>query len=139
MLKGENSSKLSSDLHWLAVVHSDMRTCTTDKHARAYTINDVTATQHSTAQRSAGQRVKQMNRGEDGVLGLTEVWSGIFNLPDQRCQGEDAYPVLALGDPKPASKFQISLDYLIQALSQNREEGQNRRQISWPLAGWDGW
>lgn len=50
MLKGENSSKLSSDLHWLAVVHSDMHTCTTDKHARTYTINTVTGKQNKTAQ-----------------------------------------------------------------------------------------
>lgn len=81
-----------------------------------------------------------MNRDEEGVsglTGLTEVLSRIFETAsDQRRQGEGAYPVLALGDLKQASKFQTSLSYIIQALSQNREEGQNRRQISWLLAGW---
>lgn len=67
-----------------------------------------------------------MNRDKEGVSGLTEVPSRIFETAsDQRRQGEDAYPVLALGDLKKASTFQTSLSYIIQALSQNRKEGQN--------------
>lgn len=56
MLKGENSPKLSSDLHSLAVVHSDMHTCTTDKHACTYTINNVTGKQNKTSQDREGSR-----------------------------------------------------------------------------------